>query len=337
VLSSPKLRIPALRVSLLLSLAVATLPLSAQDDFERAEALVRDGKFAEAEVLFAKIGPSDAHYLDARMRLGTIFYATGRPAEAEECFQDYLQERKTAEAYTLLAGAQFSQKKLDAAYVSAKKAVELDPRHAKAYTAVGMIYSELKDWTHADAAFREALRLDDGDASAWYLLGRSRLARNEFEGARQGFEASLKLNPQSIRAYENLGLTLELLGKSGDADKILSRGTEINRASRRPEPRIHTAYGQFLFRQGRLEESRAQFQEALRIDPRNAEPHYELARVLGHLKLWKDAAKEGEESLRLGGPDYRVHFLLSRIYTALGDHQRSQTHASEAARLSNGK
>jgi tetratricopeptide (TPR) repeat protein len=311
--------------------------LPAQNDFERAEALVRDGKFAEAEVLFAKIGPGDSRYLDARLKLGTLFYATGRPVEAEKCFQDYLRERETAEAYTLLAGAQINQKKLDVAHASAKKAVELDPQHAKAYTAVGMIFSELKDWDRADAAFREALRLDDGDASAWFLLGRSHLARNQFAEARRAFEASLKLNPESVRASENLGLTLELSGDTAAADKTLSRGAAANRASRRPEPRIHIAYGQFLFRQARFEESRGQFQQAARIDPQNPEPHYELARVLASLKLWKDAAEEGEKSLRLGGPDYRVHFLLSRIYTALGDQRRSSSHAADAARLGNTK
>ena len=45
----------------------------------------------------------------------------------------------------------------------------------------------------------------------------------------------------------------------------------------------------------------------------------------------KEAAQEGETALNLGGPDYKVDFLLAQIYTAMGNPQEAAKHASRAA------
>ncbi|MFB3923541.1 MAG: tetratricopeptide repeat protein [Terriglobia bacterium] len=312
-------------------------PQSPQSEFARAEAALREGRVAEAELLYSKVDKGNPNYLQSRLRLGTIYYSTARPAEAEKCFEEVVASKPTAETLCLLSGAQINLEKFEAAYETAKEAIKLDPKYPKAYTAMGMIFTARKDWPEADAAYRESLRLDDKDASTWFLLGRSYFLRNEFNQAREAFEASLKLNPQSIRGYENLGLTLDLLGDHDGAEKAFREGVRLSHNSPLPDVRVQVAYGVFLFKLNRLEESRAQLSEAVRSDPRNVDAHYELARVLLRLKQEKAAASEAEAALRVGGPDYRVHFLLSRIYTALGDSQKASAHASEAARLGEGK
>lgn len=315
----------------------AVIPQDPESDFARAEASLRERKIAEAESLYSKIRKTDPDYLQALLRLGTIYYSSARPAQAEKSLQEYLGLKQTAEAFSLLAGAQFNLEKFDQAYNSAQKALSLDPKYAKAYTALGMIYTARKDWPGADAAYRESLRLDDKDASTWFLLGRSFFLRNDFGKAREAFEASIKLSPKSIRAYENLGLTLNLMGDAAGAEKVFREGVRLSASSPLPDPRVQVAYGVFLFKLDRLEESRSQLNEAAKADPKNSEAHYELARVLFRLKQAKAAAEEGEAALSVGAPDYRVHFLLSRIYTALGDEQKASTHAAEAARLGEGK
>jgi len=303
------------------------------DTFLTAEQHYREGKAAEAEALYARIGPGHPDYPQAQLRLGTIFYSTGRPILAERCLRESLRFHASAEVYCLLAGAQFNQEKFDEAYQSAKKALQLDAKCAKAYTALAMIYTARKDWPHADAAYREALRLDDKDSNTWFLLGRAYFFRNEFAKARETFETALQLNPQSVRTYENLALTLDLLGQSGAAERTFAEGLLANRRGPRPEARIHITYAQFLFKLDRLRESAAQLREALQLAPQNSEAQYELARVLFRLKQWTEAAQQAEAALRTGKPDRRVHFLLSRIYTALGDQQAALFHAQRAALL----
>jgi Flp pilus assembly protein TadD len=304
-----------------------------QDTFARAEELYKAGRIQQAEALYSRVAASDPEYRQALVRLGTIYYATERPALAEDRFRTALQLRESAGVLTLLAGAQFNQEEFDEAYKSAKRALELDPKQTKAFAALGMIYTALKNWPDADAAYAESLRLDPKDSTTWYLRGRSYYLRNEFAKAREAFESALKLNPQSIRVYENLALTLDLLGDPKAAEKTFENGVRENRKRVQPEGRIYVAYGSFLFKEDRLEESRRALDEAVRLEPRNPEAHYELAKTLLGMKELKEAAAQGEIAVRVGKPDYRVHFLLSRIYTALGDELAASRHAEEAAKL----
>jgi superkiller protein 3 len=321
----------SLLIVLLTLLAPAAQAQLSDDDFANAEKNYQEGRLAVAETLYARIAPGQPDYPQAQLRLGTLFYSTGRPVEAERCFREHLRFQESAEAYALLAGAQFNQEKFAAALESAKKALALDPKSAKAYTALGMVYTAYKDWAHADAAFREALRLDQKDSSIWFLQGRSYFFRNEFEKAKGAFETALHLSPQSVRTLENLALTLDLLSQPAAAENMFLRGVEANRRGPRPEARVHIAYAAFLFKLGRLEESEAQLRQAVKLEPQNPEARYELARVLFRRKQWPEAASQAEAALRANQPDYRVHFLLSRIYTALGDQQAASFHAQRAA------
>jgi tetratricopeptide (TPR) repeat protein len=124
-----------------------------------------------------------------------------------------------------------------------------------------------------------------------------------------------------------------LLGETDTAERVFAQGAQANRHSPHPEARIHIAYGQFLFKLSRFEESREQLQEAVRIDAQNADARYELARTWFRLKKLDEAAREGEAAVRVGRADHRYHFLLSRIYTALGDEKAASLHAEQAAQL----
>lgn len=303
------------------------------DDFQSAERAYQAGDLRQAEALYARIKPGQPEYPQALLRLGTIYYATERPVQAEKSFEEYLRFRESAEAYCLLAGAQFNQKNFTQAYESAKKALKVDPRYAKAYTALGMIYAAIEDWPDSEAAYRESVRLNRNDADTWYMMGRSYFLRNDFSHAKEAFEESKRLSSHQLRVYENLALTLDLMNDPAGAEKIYREGLQEEGLRKRPEPRLYIDYGKFLAKLGRSEESLAQFREAVRVAPRDSEARYELANQLFRMKQWQDAAKEAEEALQVGGPEYRLHYLLARIYTAMGNTNVASQHAGEAARL----
>jgi tetratricopeptide (TPR) repeat protein len=301
------------------------------DDFADAERFYRAGALAEAEAIYARIPPSDGNYAAALLRRGKICYATERPAEAVRLSKACLSIKPSAEAYCLLAGAQFNLEQFDAAYDSAKKAVALDTRYAPGYTTLGMIYTATKDWPDADAAFQESLRLAPADPNTWFMMGRSSFLRDDFVRARESFEKCLRLSPQQVRGYENLALTLDLLGQVKLADETYRRGVKIAQEGQSADPMIHLAYGKFLATNGRSEASLEEFRAAVRLAPERADAHYELANQFARMKEWADAVREGEAAAGLGPPEYRVHYLLARAYTALGNGRAAAQHADGVA------
>jgi tetratricopeptide (TPR) repeat protein len=303
------------------------------DDFQTAEQLFRRGEFAPAEALFSRIRPGEPTYPQALLRLGTIYYATGRPALAERALTECLRRKESAEAYCLLAGAQFNLKEFVQAHDSARRALRLDPKYAKAYTALGMIYTATNDWPDAQASYQQALRLNPRDADTWFMLGRANFFRDDFARARQAYETALRLDPQQVRVYENLGLTLDLLNDPAAAEKSFQEGARVNQLRKYPDPRLYISYGTFLSKANRADESLMQLREAVGVAPQNPDALFELANQLARMKRWKEAAQEGELAARADSRNPRVHFLLARVYTALGKPDLAAQHAREAARL----
>lgn len=298
--------------------------------FEEAERLFRERNFPAAEPLFRRVPETSPNYPKTQLRLGTIYYAAGRPDLAEAYLRTHLRLRESPEGHTLLAGVQLNQGKFDPAIESARKAIALDKDYARAHTALGMIYATMEDFPKALAAFRSALELDDKDANTWFLLGRSYFLSHQPGMAREALEKALQLNPQVVEIYSQLAQTLARLGESARAEEVFTRGVEKNRLRTPPDKGIHIAYGLFLAGLDRGEESCEQFRAVTRFAPRDPEAHYELAKVLFQMKRFSEAVREADRAVTLDRSDYRIHYLLARIYTALGDAEKSEKHARHA-------
>ncbi len=328
-----------IRLATFCILFFSSLALAGQGEskFAAAEKLYAAGNLSGAEALLQTIGNDDQNFSQALRRLGAIYYLTGRTALAEDKFAQYAQLNGSAEAYTLLAGVQFDLRKFGPAYESAEHAIRLDHGYNKAFTMLGRIHAALGDWPDAEKAYHEALRLNVRDADTWFLMGRGFFLRNDFEKARNAFEESLKLSPGQVRTYTSLAQTLEAMGDDDAAEKALRQGVSAGEALAQPDVAALVAYGVFLFEREREAESLTVLRQAIKTAPRNEEAHYELARCLFRMKQLEQAAAEAETALRLSGPEYRVHYLLSRIYTALGDTRNAARHAEEAAHLADRK
>ena len=278
----------------------------------------------------AEITATSPHYPKAQLRLGTIYYAAGRPDLAELFLRTHLRLQESPEGHTLLAGVQLNQGKFDAAIESARKAIGLDKSYARAHTALGMIYATVEDFPKALSAFRSALELDDKDANTWFLLGRSYFLSHQPEMAREALENALQLNPQVVEIYSHLAQTLVRLGESTKSEKVFMQGIERNRLRTPPDKGIHIAYGLFLAGLDRGEESCEQFRTVTRFAPQDPEAYYELAKVLFQMKRFAEAARAADRAVTLDRSDYRIHYLLARIYTALGDTGKAEEHARHA-------
>jgi tetratricopeptide (TPR) repeat protein len=318
---------------LLIGLVSATTPAwSSDQDFLRAEKLFQARQFSLAEQLFSRVGSDDANYPAAQYRLGAIYYVTGRPAQAEKCFSICLSFKTSPEVYCRLAGAQFDQKKYDLATNSAQQALQFDPKFAKAYTLLGMIHAAQSEFAQAEADYREALKLNDHDADTWFWRGLALLYRDDFAGAAMSFEHALKIDPERVRNYENLARAKDALGDLKAAEECYKQGLLVARTPNHFDPDIYFAYGEFLLKLNRLADSQSVVEEALRTVPDRAELHYELSKICFRMNRLEEAAHEGETTLALGGPNYKVDFLLAQIYTAMGNSPEASKYASLAAK-----
>jgi tetratricopeptide (TPR) repeat protein len=161
-------------------------------------------------------------------------------------------------------------------------AVREKPRSAAALKWLGMVYAAQEKFDLAELPFRRACEIDPREELACYYLGRTDYALSRYEESRIAFETALHYQPDSIRIKRGMGLTLEALGRAPEAERYLKEAAAGN------DKEALSGYGQFLFRQGRLNESMALLQRS--GDRANLE---RVVRALGAVSSQAPAGADG--------------------------------------------
>lgn len=179
------------------------------------------------------------------------------------------------------------------------------------------------EFQEAEQAFLRACELAPSDADPHFQLAVMYSNRQQHARAAEKFRKVLSLTPNDPQAYDYLGLSLEKLGEFGKAEAAYRMGLARN-SGPRFDPMLHYNYGRYLLMHSRLSEARDQLDRAISLVPTVRAVHYERAKLAERLGDLDGARKHAEESLRLPDPgevilEMQVHYLLSRIYRALGE------------------
>jgi tetratricopeptide (TPR) repeat protein len=108
-----------------------------------------------------------------------------------------------------------------------KRAIDLDPHLAIAYTNLGNIRFRQGDETGAEQLYRKALEIDDRQPEAHYNLGYVMLERGYASRAVTYFESAIKADPRFADAHFNLAMACEALGDRTKARIHWKRYLEI--------------------------------------------------------------------------------------------------------------
>jgi TolB-like protein len=138
----------------------------------------------------------------------------------------------------------------------ARRAIECDPRLARAYALFALVeYAGLANgWTEdpgrslaeALAAARSAIQLDPCDGGAHLALGLARFRAGELEEAELAFRRAVELEPDNASTHGHLGWLLAALGRFDAAVPVLEHAIELEgpsggRASQHPFWHFHLA------------------------------------------------------------------------------------------------
>ena len=124
-----------------------------------------------------------------------------------------------------------------------------------------------------------------------YYLGRIYHDSNRYELAKQSFETAIRLGPQSIEAYDSLGLTLDALGQPDEAQNSFKKAIELNERSKAKFKWPYLNLGELLLKQKQYAESIPYFEQALIVSPGWAKAQFSLGKAL--LQLGKPEEAKG--------------------------------------------
>ena len=160
-----------------------------------------------------------------------------RMTDNPEAWEEYLRGRDNFGRFIFRT---ISVDDCDAAIHNFKKAIELDPHFAHAYSGLGACYAnrvfkglgEAEDYTHAEAAFSRAFFYDQNVVEARVLMVMIYLARGEKKKARSEIELLQKQFPNDAPLYFVKGVMHRLDGEYEESLKAFEKLSRLDPAAR---------------------------------------------------------------------------------------------------------
>jgi tetratricopeptide (TPR) repeat protein len=131
-------------------------------------------------------------------------------------------------------------------------------------------------YADAETLWQTTLRQNPNSWMARNNLGIAVLQEGQADEAIAYFQKSLEINPNFAPALNNLGIGFFQLGRTNEAITQFQKAVQI-------EPdfaQAHSNLGKIFFQLGRMDEAIAQFQKAVEMKPDLAEAHDDLGNVL---------------------------------------------------------
>ncbi len=211
----------------------------------------------------------------------------------------------------------------------ARRALELDPTSALAWTAVADcnmfrairgIAQPAEAIAAATFAANKALELDPSLADAYVSIGAILSHTGDLAGGLRALQKAVELNPGLAHAYNLLGRALYSYERHTEALAAMNKSLSLDPLSMM----IFTGVGDAYYFAREYEKSVFHYRMSLELDPRFDGTHTGLARSLEALGRFDEARKEYEEGRRLSGGIAGPSFGLGHLEAASGNEKEAR-------------
>lgn len=218
---------------------------------------------------------------------------------------------------------------IQAAIAPLRRAVRAAPQNAQAWKALGVAYASLGEYDTAREPFQQACERNSKLEDACYFLARALYATNRFEASLEALAKALAVDKRPYRVRLAMAQSQEALGRAAEAESNFRAAIALGGAG---DDKPGVAYGVFLIRQGRVEESIPPLETVLKRFPDSAAANLEMGRALYQLNRLNKAIELLERAVKLDPASAQAHLLLSRAYFEAGRDTEGQRESELAAR-----
>src|SRR6266852_3777633 len=169
----------------------------------------------------------------------------------------------------------------------------------------------------AKSKIQEELQQNPANAEAYDLLGVISVSEKDYAGALEAFQHALKLEPNSTRARNNLGLVL--LAQGAPAKAIL-RFQRVRPANLEAKFNLTRAYLQA----GRTAEGLKAATELSGENKDNVQLHFTLGVLLAEEKQYRAAQLELEKANALQPETFEILYNLGQVYLRASEYPKAE-------------
>ena len=218
--------------------------MSLGEAIKMGQTMQRNGFLRDAETVYRQILAAKPNQPDALHFLGVVLTQTGRRDEG---------------------------------IASMMAALEVMPNYVDAISNLGNVLHEQGHFAHAEAAYRRAIELTPNFADAYLNLAALLFETARFEDAVAYSQRAMELGPTIPQDRLDAGNALAKEGRHADAAEEYLSAMERNLF----HAGVHDNMGQSLQRLGRLDEAEKIYRRWINLDPTNPRPRHYLAACTG--------------------------------------------------------
>ncbi|MGK7921732.1 MAG: tetratricopeptide repeat protein [Trichodesmium sp.] len=231
---------------------------------------------------------------------------------------------KTAEIY-------LSQGKLDAAYVTCLKALEILPNCGEIHKTLGNVMQKMGKLESAKNCYLKAIAENHNLAESYANLGSISARQEQWEQAVKYYEKAISIKPEFAGFYRNLAKIWECLGK----EQLV---TECRYQALILEPTLATAtewlnLGDKLLELGKVEEAIACYNQAIKSDEKFLAAYNKLGNTLIQKGELDKAIAVCREGIKIRQNNPRLHFNLGEALTQKQQYQEATISYNRAIEL----
>lgn len=208
--------------------------------------------------------------------------------------------------------------------IALKKSDHIHPLSPADRLTLALAYVAMNRGEWARTELDRLVRQDPNGANYLYWLARIDYDERRYSSAAATLKRAIDIDPDFMKAYDNLGLALEANGDFEEAKKYYEIAVNLNRKSSKPSPWPPLNRGNLLSRLGRYDDAAASLKEALRYGPTLAQAHFRLGFVYDKQGKEADAIAELSKAASLDADYADPLYALGRIYYRRGDKERAE-------------
>lgn len=215
---------------------------------------------------------------------------------------------------------------LDQAKALIENQITADSSNVEAYNLLGIVYTNQKDYPHAEVAFQHALQLEPGSTKTHNNLGNLYVTQQKFDAAEREFTAALRIAAMDRDANYNLGL---LLMAKGSPLAAIPHFQRVHPQTIETRFNLVRAY----FAAGRTTEALQQARELSAAHKQDVQLHFTLGVLLASAKQYKAAQLELEQANALQPETYEILHNLGQAYLRGHEYGKADLTLNRALKL----
>lgn len=263
-------------------------------------------------------------------RMGRAQYEQANYAEAEKFFKRLRKiapaRHEDMEVYSTVLW--HLRKETDLSFL-AHELIDAVWDSPQAWCALGNAWSLACDHEQALRCFKRAIQLQPNFAYAYTLQGHEHVENEEYDKALTAYRHAIAADKRHYNAYYGIGKVYEKLGNYDKAWSHYHAASAIHPT----HAVLICCMGTVLQRQKQIAQALPFFHKAVELAPRAAEIRHKKARALLATGQLEEAQRELMILKDLAPDKAQVHFLLGKLAKTLGDKKSAVRHFTIALSL----